>query len=622
MLDLGSGPSDDSSLLVLVDRLAAAGADPAAARAVERVRGAVDAGAPPAGLRHIAEGLTAGATGDASARRSADDAGEVVAAVRDHPLLVLEGVAPEEVATTVTALVDDSRRVIVTAADTAALDAVRAALPAAMRDRVVDALPTLAPADLHRLRGLLARSTPARRARPAQQLPDPARLPDGAEVAELCAIARRPGPPGAELIADVLAELDDERRGAVTAIAGCVNRSLSMLAARDEPGTWELLGDLVHGRRRGPFERLVQSTAHALATIEEFRDNLPVRVLAPLPPGAIDTLDSYLEFREAGGRARSYFRSAVQREVEPVLRLLQVGGRQPDSADDLRVVLAHFELGERLATVDDDCAAVGMSPPRNAGELATLSAALVAVAAAARSVGALRHDVLFLHPGSPLAVPDVAAARQFADAVLHYVENGSAPHATARLDGMADAVAALAPAEATAPEHERAVAALRARNAAGYAAAVDELIGAQHELRDEQRTAALLAELGSSSLAQAWTPVDGNGAARTGLVWLTPVDQLLEELPPPDRADVVVVLDAGHLGVDRALLAAAAPRVVAAAAPGTPADGATLLGLLQEASAPVVRGRAAEPDERVVALSTGALPVALADRGEVQQAGA
>lgn len=599
MRDLGSAPSDDSGLLVLVDRLAAAGADPAAARAIERVRGAVKAGTPPAGLRHIADGLTAG--DEVSPRRSVDDAGGVVAAVRDHALLVLDGVAPADVATTVTALVDDGRRVIVTAADEAALDAVRAALSPAARDRVVDALPTLAPADLHRLRVLLATSTASRRARSTQHLPDPARLPGVAEVAELCAVAVRPAPAGAELIADVLAELDDERRGAVTAVAGRVNRSLSLVAERAEPWTWELLGDLIHGRRRASFERLVQSTAQALATIEEGRDNPPVRVLAPLPSDAIDTLDSYLMYREAGGRARSYFRSAEQREAEPVLRLLQVGGRQPDTGDDLRVVLAHFELGERLAAVDEDCAEVGLSPPRNAAELAALAAALGAVVTAARSVGALRHDVLFLQPGSPLAVPDVAAARQFATAVLHYVENGSAAHATARLDGMADAVAALASAEVTAPEHERAVHALRARDAADYAAAVDELVGAQHELRDEQRTATLLAELGSSSLAQAWTPVDGNGAARTGLAWLTPVDRLLEELPPPDRADVVVVLDAGHLGVDRALLAAAAPRVVAAATSGTAADGATLLGLLQEASATVVRGRSAGADGRVVA---------------------
>jgi len=307
MRDLGSAPSDDGGLLVLVDRLAAAGADPAAARAIERVRGAVEAGTPPAGLRHIADGLTA--RDEVSLSRSADDAGGVVAAVRDHALLVLDGVVPADVATTVTALVDDGRRVIVTAADEAALDAVRAALPPTARDRVVDALPTLAPADLHRLRVLLATSTPSRRARSTQQLPDPARLPGVAEVAELCAVAVRPAPAGAELIADVLAELDDERRGAVTAVAGCVNRSLSLVAERAEPWTWELLGDLIHGRRRAPVERLVQSTAQALATIEEGRDNPPVRVLGPLPPGAIDTLDSYLMFREAGGRARSYFRA-------------------------------------------------------------------------------------------------------------------------------------------------------------------------------------------------------------------------------------------------------------------------------------------------------------------------
>jgi hypothetical protein len=515
--------------------------------------------------------------------------------------------------------------VIVTAAADEALDAVRSALPEVVGPRIVDALPTLAPADLHRLRGLLATSTTGRRARTAQQLPDLAEFPDVADVAPLCAVAVRPTPPGTDLVAPLLVDLDDQRREAVTAVAACVRRSLAALGAHPEPWVWEMLGDLVQGRRRSAFDALVGSAAQALATIEDGRDDPPVRVTGPLSEGAIDTLVAYLEFRESGGRTRGPFRPAAQRDVEPLLRLLRVGDRQPATADELKIVLTHFELGERLVAVDDDCAVLDLPTPQNPAELKALSVALVDVAAAARAVGALRHDVLFLGARSPVAVPDVAAAQQLALAVLDYAENGSAAQAAELLDDLAARLASLAPPAARSPEHARAVAALRDRDAAGYAAAVDDLAGAHRERSDELRTAALLAQLGSAALVQAWLPGDGS-AARFGLVWFTPVDRLLEELPAPDRADVVVVLDAGTLGMDRALLAAAAPRIVAAVAPGGRTGPGTLLGLLNRASALVIRGRAAESSGRVVQLTPGtrALPVrdAGVEQAGVEQAGA
>jgi hypothetical protein len=622
MLDVGPGPSEVDSLLVFVDRLGAAGADRAAARAHDRVRRTVGSGAAPPGLRRLAEALSAAdANVPPPPRRPADDPGSVAAAVRDNALLVLDDVEPAEIGAAVGALVDDGRRVIVTAAATAQLEAVRAVLPAEVADRVVDALPVLAPSDLHRLRGLLATSTPGRRARPAQQLPELLALPDVAEVTELCAVAVRQSSPATEQIAPVLAGLDPDRREAVASIARCVQRSLTALGTRAEPWVWELLGDLVHGRRRPAFDALVQSAAAALATIDDGKDDPPVRVTGPLPDDAIDTLVAYLEFREAGGRTRGPFRPAVQRDVEPVLRQIRVGDHRPDTSADLHVVLTHFELGERLVTVDADCAEMDLPTPQNPPELAALSAALVAVAAAARSVGALRHDMLFLGSTSPVAVPDVAAAEHLALAILEYEENGSSAEAAQKLDGLAAGLAALAAPGATAPEHARAVAALRARDAAGYAAAVDDLARAHRELYDEQRTAALLDRLGSRSLAKAWRPAEGSTPA-FGLAWFTRTEPLLEDLPGPDRADVLVVLDAGRLGLDRALLAAAAPRLVATAPPGGRSGAATLLGLLQRAGALVIRGRSAETTGRVVPLTAGGRSLPVAGRGGVEQAGA
>ena len=639
MLDVGPGPGGVDDLLGFVDRLGAAGADRAAARAHEHVLRLLNAGAPPPGLRRIAEGLTAAGTSELPPppRRPADDPGSVAAAVAENALLVLDDVEPDEIAAAVAALVDEGRRVIVTAAGAETLAAVRTALPAAVGDRVVDALPALAPADLHRLRALLATSTPARRARPGQQLPPPGAFPDVAEVAARCAVAVRSTPSGTEQVAPALAGLDPERLDAVTAVAGCVRRSLADLGGHPEPWSWELLADLVHGRRRSAFDSLVQSAAQALATVDDGRDDPPVRAVGPLPNDSVEILVAYLQYRESGGRTRGPFRSAVQREVEPVLRLLRIGDRPPETAADLRIVLTHFELGERLVTVDDDCAALGLPTPRDATELARLSAALVAVAAAARAIGALRHDILFLGSSSPVAVPDARAAEQLALAVLDYREHGSTALAAGWLDGLAASLEALAPPAATAPEHARAVAALRDRDAPGYAAALEALAGAQRELVDEQRMAALLAALGSPALVRAWTgspepgpgpadvaadPAPGRpGPSRFGFAWFVGTTPLLEQLPAADRADVLVVLDAGTVGVDRALLAAAAPRVVAAVAPGRRSGSATLLGVLNRASALVVRGRTAQAPGRVVQLtpSPRTLPVR---GGGVEQAGA
>jgi len=622
MLDIGPGVSDDKSLLVVVDRLGAAGSDRVAARAHEQVRRAVLARVPLPGLRRLTANLAAVDAGELPPppRHPADEPGSVVAAVRDNPLMILDDVEPAEVADAVAALVEDGRRVIVTADDTAALSAMCSMLPAAVTDRIVGALPALAPADVHRLRGLLATSTPARRARTAQQLPDLAAFPNADAVAQLCVTALRSSAPGVEVIADVLGELDADRRGAVSAIAQCVQRSLRVLSAHSEPWIWDLLADLVVGRRRSEFDRLVLSTAQALSTIDDGRGDPPVRATGRLPEGSVDALVAYLDFLDTGGRSRSYFRSSVQRDVEPVLSLLRVGDHEPATADELRIVLTHFELGERLVAVDADCATLDLPTPQNPDELTALSQVLTDIGAAARSVAALRHDVLFLHPGSPVSVPDVASAEQFAAAVLDYDENGSPREAAERLDALADHLAALAPAQATAPEHTRAVAALRARDPGDYAAAVDELVGAHLAQRDERRTGVLLAGLGSESLARAWT--HGNtGPVRFGLVWFAPMERLLTELPPPDRADVVVVLDAGRVGIDRALICAAAPRMLAVAGRGSRSGGSTLLGLLSRASALVIRGRSPETPGRVVPLSAGAraLPV---PRGEVEQAGA
>jgi hypothetical protein len=409
------------------------------------------------------------------------------------------------------------------------------------------------------------------------------------------------------MVPTLLANLDPERRNAVTSVARCVSRSLSALPPRTEH-TWMrgLLSNLIYGQNRAPFDRMLEDTAQAVAVLDRARYLPPVSFSATPPPGALDVLRRYREYLESGGRARSYFRNSVQREVRSVLAPARVGPRAPETADDVQRVIEHLELGERRNRIDAGCMELGLPAPRNEGELAELADGLVKVAAAARSVGALRHDVLFLAPDSPLSVPDVESAEEIAGAILEYADHGSAIMAERRLDSLAGELAARA-GPAQPPEYERAVVALRRRDVAAYAAAFDALAAARRDVRDESLQVALLQRLGAGApeLAQAWTALAQDDPAALGVASFLSVEALLSAVPPADSADVVLVLDAAELGVERLLLTAVAPRMVAVVAPDEqPSDNPSLLSVLRRASALVIR-RENAGGGRVVPLNGG-----------------
>jgi hypothetical protein len=639
VLDVGlvtgaEGSADDADLAVFVDRLAAAGgSDRATARAREQVLRTIREGYMPPGLRRLAEALAA-SVGELPPRqrRPADDAGSVVAAMRTTPLVVLEKFDSAGVAAAVAALVADGRRVVVTGDRRPELAAVRDALPDDVAARTLERLPTVPSADLRRLRGLLATVTPTRRARRGQQVPPAEALPAVEKVAELCRQATRSTSEaaGADLIPGLLSTLEPDRLVAVTSVARCVRRSLDALGTREErPWAWSLLSDLVHSRHRSAFDRMLEDTAQGAAAVDRARDTEAVTVTGPLPASAVEVLRRYLQFLESGGRSRQYFRSTAQRDADAVLRVVRVGGESAETAEQVRLVLSHVQLAERLGRIDAGCAEMGVPAPRDARELDELTDGLVKVAAAARSVGALRHDVLFLHPTSPVAVPDLAAAEQIAAVILSYAEHGSASDAARALDRAAGELATLSSVLETAPEHERAVAALRDRDASGYAAAVEALVAARREVRDEQRAVALLDTLRRQHprLAAAWEQAGGGSSAGLGLACFLPLEALLEELPRPDSADVVVVLGAARLGVERLLLAATAPRLIAAVASGERSgESPTLLSVLQRAAALVIRAPAKRTAgrARVVRLASGPTvrSVAVAGPEPVEQAGA
>jgi len=599
------GPDDSAAdgaadLAVFVDRLAAAGTDEATAKAREQIRRTIAATAVPPGVRHLAEALAATLADTPAPRKPPEDAATVGAAMRVSPLLILQDHTPDAVAAAVAALVGDGRRVLVTAATTEELAAVRAALRPDVADRGLDSLPDLSPAELRELRRLLVTGAPDRAERADQQLPATARVPHPQEVAALCARAEHTPPPGpaAAVVPQLLSGIDRVRREAVTSVARFVHRSLRAMYPRaDRQWAWDLLSELIYSRHRPAFDQLLEDTAQAVAALERARHLPSVAVVAPLPPGALATLRRYGEFLFGGGRARAYLRApAERRDALPVLRLLRVDGRLPQTAEDVRRGVEHLELGERLSRIDLGCSAVGIPAPRDERELNELADGLVRVAAAARSVGALRHDVLFLAEDSPLAVPDVDTAEQVAAAILDYAEHGGQVDAGRRLDRMADDLAAACPTLVPTAEHEAAVQALRQHDAQAYAAAVSALAAARRQAQDARRRRALLDRLQTNAprLAAAWAELAPRDPAALGFVCLRPLEALLTAVPEPDSTDVVVLLGAHALGVERLLVAAAAPRLVVVAPPDAPRQaGPTALSVLERAAAPVIRERVA-----------------------------
>lgn len=600
MLEVGPANQngEDDDLVVFVDRLAAAGTDQSTADAQTQIHHAIAAGTAPPGVRRLAEALAASvAELPPPPRKSVEDTASLVSAVRDNTLVVLEDFDGPATARAVAALLADGRRVVVTGAVPSELEAVRDALPPETVDRALPHLPALPPAELRELRRLLATSTPESRARGDQLLPPESALPNPVEVAQLCALAAgsEAAGDGEWMLPTLLADLDEDRRAAVTSVAECVDRSLAAMPSRDEHAwAWQLLSELIYGRHRAAFDQIREDTAQVSAVLDRTRSAPPVSFVAAPPMGVMEVLSRYREFLASGGRSRSYFRSAAQRDVQPVLDVARVGSRQPETEDDVDRVLEYLELVERQARVDAVCAELGVPVPADEHELAEITDGLNKVATAARSVGALRHDVLFLAADSPLSVPDVDATQQVAAGVLEFSVHGSGVDAARRLDALAEELAALSPVTAMSPEHEQAVTALRERAAVDYEAAVDALGAARREQRDDQLRVLLLQRLedGAPRLAAAWAALAGTTPAALGFVSFVPLEPLLSTLPPPDSADVVLVLGAGGLGVERLLLSAVAPRIVAVVGPGDArGDSPTLLSVLQRASALVIRGR-------------------------------
>lgn len=589
---------DEESLVAFVDRLAASGGGPAVAAARTWIAREVRAGRTPAGLRRLAQSLNNPVP--PRPRTSSEEPETLPRVVPDEGLVVLSGATDDELVEALAALVEQGMRVVLTGTDPSRPAALRDRFPAGLAAHTTDTLAALSPPELRRLRRLLATSTPQRRVRSEQELPDPESLPDRADIAGCCARAARTvaGADGADaqVVPALLRDLDAERRAAVTQVARCVGRTVGALHASPHADWLRAVAyQLVHGTHRAEFDQLQSLAAQQRDGLERFDRGPTVIEVGPAPADASRVVREYLTFLSEGGRSRSYFRSPIQREAEPVLERFRVGDRVPQSRDDVAAVAFYLDLNVRHAEIEQLCQVLGVPTPHGASETTELTEALDVAAAAARSVGSLRHDVLFLHEGSPVSVPDLPAAERVAQAIVDYDDHGDPAEAADELDRLADELAGRVPARASAPEHERAVAALRAHDPQAYAEALEELEAARREHDDQRQCEELLERLAGPApeLARAWSADSEARTSGFGLLCCTPANTLLSGLPAADSADLVVVLGAGALTADALLLTAAAPRMVAVVGDESRArTGTTLLEVLNQASARFLRGRA------------------------------
>ncbi|MEQ3554940.1 hypothetical protein WIS52_31125 [Pseudonocardia nematodicida] len=601
MLDVRvSEGTDPEALVAFVERLAGSGdSRPAVRSATSRIAGDVRDGRIPAGLRTLSTALESPAP---PPPRRDDESETFVSVVADRPFVVLSDTGAEELAHALGELTGYGMRVLLTGSDARRLDDVRGAVPAAVAGRVVDRLPGLRSTDLRRLRRLLATAGADRDARAGQELPSTSALPTTAEVTGCCERAARivAGADSGEarIVPGLLRGLDADRRAAVTQVSRCVLGSLGKLSgdgSADAGRAREVTGRLVHHGLRAEFESLQNLAARQ----RDDRDQLTgagVQEVEPLPPGADDTIRRYLDHLEGGGRARAYFRPQAQRDAEPLLRCFRVDGGVPQSHEHVRAVVEHLYLARRDDEIARLCAVLDLPVPRSPHDLPALIEILDRVAAAARSVGALRHDVLFLQQDSPLSVPDLAAAERIARAITDYDDHGDPIEAADEIERLAAAVEGAVPEEVRSPEHEAAVAALRARDPEAYASALDDLVRAHREVTDRAELDRLLGELAGThpELARTWAADAASEVPGSGLLHVVGSDALLSALPQADSADLVVVLGAGAMQADGLLLTAAAPRVLAVVGdePRAASSGTTLVEVLNQASARFLRGTA------------------------------
>jgi hypothetical protein len=567
----------------------------------ERIRGSVTEGTVPLGIERLLATLDGPAPAAGEAATAEDPAGFEDVLGR-HPCVVLRAGDLITVADGLAALLGAGSRLLVAGDDPESLAGTRAALPPPMRALCLDEPLPLSDDEQRELRMLLLTETEHRRRRARQWFPPPELVLSPGRLAELGVAPPRPpaGSTGVELIPHLFGRLRPDRVDRLLAAARTCRDALRALAGKGVASwAWPLLERLSFGGDHAAFDSLLGCSAAVVSTAGALEGPAYRMVVVGVPPDAADRLTAHIEHLESGGSTRRFFASERQRSVTTLLRQLGLETTEVGDVRTLREALAAMELAGLMRRVSALCVELGVpEPTRTPAGVRRRHDELERLDEAARAVGTLRREVLFIHATSPVAVPDLAVAEAVATAVVGAAE--ALPRVRAELVEIADALLG-PPGGQAAPEAVELATALRARSLTGYRKALRRLDSARAERAEQDRLASLLGQVRAVApeLAAAWRG-DGARSAAYGTARLLSVASLLAE-PPESPADVVVLLDGHRLPPEALLVAAAATRLVVVCPPGR--DGAiatdSAAGALVAAGAPqiepVAGGRQVEP---------------------------
>ena len=318
-------------------------------------------------------------------------------------------------------------------------------------------------------------SSPARptapRARPAAAPRRPGAAPArGRGSVRTGASTPLPPGPAAAMVPELLGGIDRVRREAVTSVARYVHRSLRAMYPRaDRQWAWDLLGELIYSRHRPAFDQLLEDTAQAVAALERAR-HLPsvavVRAAAAGRAGDPAALRRVPLRRwpcpDLPARARRTPRSAA--------RAASAAGRRAPPADrGRRAPRRRAPRARRAALAHRPAAAPPSASPRPATSGSSPSWPTGSSAWPQRPVRSARcATTCSSSPRTPRSPCPTSTPPS------RWPPPSSTTRSTAptsmrgrRLDRMADELAAACPTLVPTAEHEAAVRALRAHDAAG-----------------------------------------------------------------------------------------------------------------------------------------------------------
>ncbi|WP_329522266.1 hypothetical protein [Spirillospora sp. NBC_01491] len=375
------------------------------------------------------------------------------------------------------------------------------------RPGLPDDPPVSAPeaADLVRL---LAEETPERKLRTTQRDVDPGSLPSGGYVRTLIEAETAAAERAERAETELSRRLRDCDLTLLARLDGCastVNAALRDLGLDGHPGGWKLsdlaaraFADALARRRPLVWARVAEMTSQAewagraLEGISGRHVGLPpgdlhFRKLA----GAAQDLRDYLS--DGGSLKRGPLRSTAQRQAEPLLSAVTVDGESPTTPELLDVVFADLMVRMVCQELQHVWEAAGVSFPADvplADRVARFARAHARLARIREALPALDETIELLDRsglGVPLTHP--LQWHGYVVGLESVLLALGVARAAADLNALRDSIVAQGD---DPPELPAAIAAIDARDPAGYGRCLDALADARRERDDQYRCEALL----------------------------------------------------------------------------------------------------------------------------------